>query len=98
MRNIVLEIAYDGTDFFGWQTTSAGPSIESTITGVLSRILQEKISLQAASRTDRGVHAEGQIINFFSRQMHFCLQKLLNSLNALLPKSVSNPFNLFRSF
>jgi tRNA pseudouridine38-40 synthase len=86
-QNYALKIAYEGTEFFGWQKTRHGPSIEETLQTCLECILQEQIVLQAASRTDRGVHAEGQLINFFSEKI-FSPDKLLSGLNALLPTSI----------
>lgn len=88
MRNIRLTVAYDGTHYLGWQKTHMGPSIEGTLEIVLSRILQEKINLQAASRTDAGVHAKGQIVNFITRNP-FSLQRLLISINSLLPNDIA---------
>ncbi len=88
MKNIQLIIAYDGTDFLGWQKTLEGPSIEETLEKVLSRILQEKIHLQAASRTDSNVHAEGQSVNFYTKKDSLSLEKLLQGINALLPPSI----------
>lgn len=87
MNNISLLIAYDGSDFFGWQKTRMGPSVESTLQLVLEKILQHPIQLQAASRTDRGVHAEGQVVNFFTEKtLH---TDFIKSINALLPKSIT---------
>lgn len=83
-QNIALKVVYDGTHFFGWQKNRSGPSIEEALQKVLERILQEPVTLQAASRTDRGVHAEGQWVNF-------CTEKIpptLLSLNALLPPTI----------
>lgn len=88
MKNIQLIIAYDGTGFLGWQKTQEGPSIEETLENVLSKILQEKIHLQAASRTDSNVHAEGQSVNFFTQKDPLSLKKLLLGINALLPPSI----------
>lgn len=88
MKNIQLLIAYDGTGFLGWQHTIMGPSIEQSLQSVLEQILQEKITLQAASRTDAGVHAEGQVVNFFTTKSPPSLSKLHKSLNALLPPSI----------
>lgn len=88
LKNIKLTLSYDGTDFLGWQETRMGPSIENTLKQVLEQILQHDIKLQAASRTDAGVHAMGQIVNFFSsRELH--LSRLQNSLNGLLPKTIA---------
>lgn len=83
-QNIALKVVYDGTPFFGWQKNRAGPSIEETLQKVLEQILQERVTLQAASRTDRGVHAEGQWVNFCTEKAPPSLQ----SLNALLPPTI----------
>ena len=54
----------------------------------LKQILQHEVKLQAASRTDAGVHAEGQVVNFFMQKPQ-CLNRLRHSLNGLLPKEIS---------
>lgn len=82
-KNIALTIAYDGTSFYGWQETKEGPSIEGHLKEALERILQHPVELQAASRTDRGVHAQGQVVNFFTPK-----ELSLLSINALLPKEI----------
>src|SRR5271163_3497552 len=64
MRYFKLTIAYDGTDFHGWQVQPNGPTIQGEIAGVLRRITQENISLHGAGRTDAGVHALGQVGSF----------------------------------
>ncbi|MDR3624850.1 MAG: tRNA pseudouridine(38-40) synthase TruA [Chlamydiales bacterium] len=88
MQNIILTVAYDGTHYLGWQKNQEGKSIEEALEKTLSQILQEKIILQAASRTDAGVHANEQIVNFFSSH-HIEPKKLQMSLNALLPKDIT---------
>ncbi len=87
MPNLKLKIAYDGTDYYGWQKTLAGPSIESTLTAVLEQVLRHPVTLQAASRTDLGVHAEGQVVNFITDR-NCDLDILEYSCNSLLPKSM----------
>lgn len=87
MRNVRLLIAYDGTNYLGWQKTSTGPSIEGSLEIILSQILQQHLSLQAASRTDAGVHAHGQVVNFLTENT-INLPKLKHALNALLPKDI----------
>lgn len=90
--NIVLKIAYDGTRFVGWQKTNLDPkrfpSIEYELEAVLSRILQEPVVLQAASRTDRGVHALGQIVNLHTTKADLNLERLHHSINCLLPADI----------
>jgi len=60
-----------------------GPSVEESVERALSTVLQHKVILQAASRTDAGVHATGQIVNFFT-QKNIDFGKLQYSLNSLL--------------
>ncbi len=87
--NIKLTIAYDGSCYLGWQKTKNGPSIESTLEEVLVQILQEPCVLQAASRTDAGVHASRQIVNFKTYKTPLSLERLHKSLGALLPKDIA---------
>jgi len=87
--NIRLVIAYDGTRYYGWQKTATGPSVEQTMEEVLEKILQHDVVLQAASRTDAGVHAEGQVVNFHTQNEAADLSRLLVSLNQLLPGDIA---------
>lgn len=88
MGNILMKLAYEGTNYLGWQKTSMGPSIEETLEKALLQILQEEVVLQAASRTDAGVHAAGQIVNFHTEKCIPSLQKLLISVNSQLPQDI----------
>lgn len=87
-RNLKMTIAYDGTSYLGWQKNNAGPSIEECLQAALQQILQEDIVLSAASRTDAGVHAKGQVVHFFTTRS-LCLYKLQGSLNRLLDETIS---------
>ena len=87
LNNIVITVAYDGTQFFGFQKTDTGRSVESELEQALVTILQHKVLLQAASRTDRGVHASSQIVNFITSKK-LDLQKLRHRLNQLLPEDI----------
>ena len=64
MRNIKLTIEYDGKDFNGWQKQPSKLNIQGTIEKAIEKITGEEIELMASGRTDRGVHALGQIANF----------------------------------
>lgn len=86
--NLALTVAYDGTPFLGWQKTKEGPSIEETLSIALEQILQHKVTLQAASRTDAHVHAKGQIVNFTTDNL-LNINELKNSLNDILPKEIA---------
>jgi tRNA pseudouridine38-40 synthase len=87
MRHFKLTIAYDGTDFHGWQIQSNKPTIQGEIVNVLRRITQESIILHAAGRTDAGVHALGQVASFRT-QSALCAAEFQRALNALLPPTI----------
>lgn len=86
--NIKLVVAYDGFGYLGWQKTLMGPSIEETLQHALEQILQHPAPLQAASRTDAGVHAKGQVVNFLTSKT-LNLSPFVISLNSLLPKAIA---------
>lgn len=64
MRNIRLTVAYDGTNYVGWQIQPDQVTVQSVLTEAVRRLTQETVSLLAAGRTDSGVHAVGQVVNF----------------------------------
>ncbi len=87
MSVIKLICSYDGTSYLGWQKTKMGPSIEEELEKVLHQILGEPCNLQAASRTDRGVHAKGQVVAFATSKT-LSMDKLKKGLNSLLPSDI----------
>lgn len=88
MRNIRMEIEYDGTGFSGWQRQpGAVPTVQGSIGSVLGRILQEEITIIGAGRTDKGVHARGQTANF-TTMSSIDTGRLMHSSNSLLPSSI----------
>jgi tRNA pseudouridine38-40 synthase len=80
-------ICYDGTRYFGWQKTASGPSIQEELEKALRKITGEITFPEAASRTDRGVHAEGQVIQFALKKT-IDPKRLLRGLNAVLPDDI----------
>lgn len=87
MRYFKLTIAYDGTDFHGWQIQSERATIQGEIVAMLRRITQEHIQLHGAGRTDAGVHALGQVASF-KTQSALSAAEFQRALNALLPHTV----------
>jgi tRNA pseudouridine38-40 synthase len=87
MRYFKLTIAYDGTDFHGWQIQANKPTIQGEILSVLRRIAQENVQLHAAGRTDAGVHALGQVASFRT-QSALSAGEFQRALNALLPPTI----------
>ena len=88
MSNISLTIAYDGTELHGWQKSDMGPTVEAILQETLEKIVRHPVTLQATSRTDAGVHAEGQVVNFFLEK-DLELGQLQLSLNQLLPPAIA---------
>jgi tRNA pseudouridine38-40 synthase len=87
MRNIKITLAYDGSEFHGWQMQPGVPTIQGALTEVARRITQERIQIHGASRTDTGVHALGQVANF-KTQSALRAQEFQRAFNALLPPSI----------
>lgn len=87
MRYFKLTIAYDGTDFHGWQIQANKPTIQGEIVEVLRRLTQENVQLHGAGRTDAGVHALGQVGSFRS-QSGLAATEFQRALNALLPPAI----------
>ncbi|HZX69986.1 MAG TPA: tRNA pseudouridine synthase A, partial [Rhodanobacter sp.] len=63
---IALGIEYDGTDFFGWQRLTEGPSVQAAVERALSRVAAHPIQISCAGRTDAGVHGRCQVVHFDS--------------------------------
>ena len=86
-RRIRLTIAYDGTNYVGWQAQPNGVSVEEVLNGALSKLLQEDIRVSGASRTDSGVHADGNLA-VFDTESRIPAEKFAFALNPFLPEDV----------
>lgn len=88
MRNLRLDICYDGTRYKGWQRlSSCDNTIQGKIETVLSRLLGEPIEISASGRTDAGTHARGQVVNFHCNSTMSC-QEILSGLRMYLPEDI----------
>lgn len=88
MHTYKLTIAYDGTEYNGWQVQPNGSTIQETIQGVLKIILRvDRAVLIAAGRTDAGVHAAGQVAHF-RHESSIDMRQVLHSLNGMLPPAI----------
>jgi len=87
VRNIKLTVAYDGTNYHGWQTQLDKATIQETIEKAISIITKEKAILIGSGRTDRGVHALGQVANFIT-ETKIETDKIKIALNANLPRDI----------
>ncbi len=87
MRNIKLTIEYDGTRYHGWQTQPGRLTIQGAIEAALLKLVQERVVLIGAGRTDSGVHALGQVANFRTTSAH-ALPIFEKALNRFLPLDI----------
>lgn len=90
VRRIMLQVAYDGSDYHGWQIqpdTENVPTIEGELNKALSSLLKADIQVIGASRTDAGVHAEGNIA-VFDTSSRIPADRFPYPLNELLPESI----------
>jgi tRNA pseudouridine38-40 synthase len=88
VRNIALTISYDGTEFNGWQTQPGYRTVQETLEGAVAALTGEpRIKLNASGRTDAGVHAVGQVANFYTVAT-YPPDVIVNAVNARLPQDV----------
>jgi tRNA pseudouridine38-40 synthase len=89
MRNLKLTVAYDGTDFNGWQTQPGYRTVQETLeTAIVAVTGEERVRANASGRTDAGVHASGQVVNFYTATV-LPADVLLRAVNAHLPDDVA---------
>ena len=88
MRNLRLDLCYDGTRYRGWQRLVG---VENTIQGkleqTLSRILGEPVEISGSGRTDAGAHAQGQVANFHCHS-DMSAEEILSQLRRYLPEDI----------
>lgn len=88
MRNVRLNLCYDGTRYRGWQKLGKeGNTIQGKLELTLSQILGEEIQLHGSGRTDAGVHAKLQVANFWCESAMHC-QEILTELRRYLPEDI----------
>ncbi len=87
MKRIRLTVAYDGTNYHGWQVQNNGITIESELNRCLTDLFGEEIKVIGASRTDAGVHAMGNIA-IFDTQARMPAEKVSYALNQRLPEDI----------
>ena len=95
MKRIGLVVAYDGTNYCGWQTQPNGITVQGVLNDTLSELLGEKIETIGASRTDAGVHALGNVA-VFDTNTRIPGEKISYALNQRLPEDIRKGYELFR--
>jgi tRNA pseudouridine38-40 synthase len=87
MRNLKLTLAYDGTDFHGWQIQPQLRTVQGDLQSALQKLFNHEVKVTGSGRTDAGVHAHGQVANVETiRTMD--TDAVLRGINALLPDEV----------
>jgi tRNA pseudouridine38-40 synthase len=85
--NYRITLAYDGTDYCGWQAQLNQPTIQNVLNDALERLEGAPVTTQAAGRTDSGVHAEGQVVSFKLGTEWLPVQ-LISAINGNLPPEI----------
>ena len=88
MRNLRLELCYDGTRYKGWQRLPSGDNtIQGKLESLLTKLLGEPIEISGSGRTDAGTHAVGQVASFHCNSNMSC-EDILAGLRAYLPEDI----------
>ena len=87
MKRVRMVVAYDGTNYCGWQIQPNGITIEEVLNKALSDLLREPVVVIGASRTDSGVHAEGNVA-VFDTENRMPAEKICFALNQRLPQDI----------
>ncbi len=88
MRNIKIEIEYDGTNYCGWQIQQNGITVQEEIMKALKKLTGKDIMVHGSGRTDSGVHAKGQVANFILEN-GIPTERILTALNGKLPGDIA---------
>ncbi|MBQ9206019.1 MAG: tRNA pseudouridine(38-40) synthase TruA [Treponema sp.] len=94
MRNILLTVSYDGTDFCGWQRQDRSDkgrpvrTVQGELEKALQKIHKQQVNLTGSGRTDSGVHAFAQAANFYSPIDSIPVEKYIPAINAFLPNDI----------
>jgi len=87
MRNLKLLLAYDGSEFSGWQVQPDTATVQGTLASAIGRLTGEKVLPQGSGRTDAGVHALAQVASF-ATESPIPAENLAKALNDILPASI----------
>lgn len=88
-RNLKLVIAYDGTAYHGWQRQASGiDTVQQRIEQTATAVVRHPVTVHGAGRTDAGVHAEGQVANFYTTRDNIPLPGLRRAINSRLPDDI----------
>ena len=89
-RNIKLVIAYDGAAYHGWQRQAEGlDTVQLQVETAAGRVMGHPVIVFGAGRTDAGVHADGQVANFYTTNFSIPLRNCRRAINAKLPRDIA---------
>ncbi len=88
LRRVRATVAYDGSSFFGFAAQPGLRTVAGSLTGALERVLRVPVTITGAGRTDRGVHAWGQVISFDAPAVGLDVRRLQRSVNRMLAPAV----------
>lgn len=88
MRNLLLTISFDGTNYHGWQVQDNAVTVQQTLQDALEKICSSRDNIVGCSRTDAGVHANMYCCNMRTENPIEC-KRLVGALNAILPRDIS---------
>ena len=89
-RNLMMVVAYNGQAYHGWQRQIKGVvTVQEILEGIVRRVLKHPLNIQGCSRTDSGVHAEGQVVSVKTTNMTIPLSGLRKAINCRLPEDIA---------
>ncbi len=88
MRNLLVTIAYDGTDYHGWQVQPNGITVQQAVQDAIEKIIQKREKIIGCSRTDSGVHANNFCFNF-KTESDIVPYRFVGAMNAVLPDDIA---------
>jgi tRNA pseudouridine38-40 synthase len=88
-RTLRMVVEYVGTAFHGWQRQGAQRTVQKVLEDALASMIGERVNLRAASRTDAGVHARGQVVAFDTHDLRIPIRGFERGLNSRLPEDVA---------
>lgn len=88
LRNLLVTIAYDGTDYHGWQVQPNGETVQQKVQDAIEKILGKRENIIGCSRTDSGVHANGFCFNMRTENEMNCY-RFIGAMNAVLPDDIA---------
>jgi len=89
VHNVRMVLEYDGSNYHGWQRQKNALAVQQVVEETLEKLYKRKIRVIAAGRTDRGVHAKGQNINFKVQDNPIPVNRLPLAVNSLLPSDIA---------